>query len=198
VFRWVVLVALAGFVIAFFLKEVPLRDSSRAGAGDMGDGFSAPDGADPDRQLERAVSRALRKAGPQAARHILAESGTRLTPGQAWALGQIHWRSRARGGTSVTEVAHAHHMPAEVLEPAFEGVSRAGYARLDEDRLSLTPDGHTEVERLTTAWRDWLESRLDGWDGDNPVNRAQLDGAVRRIADRLLDEEQTWREPADV
>ncbi len=197
VFRWVVLVALAGFVIALFLKEVPLRDSSRAGAGDIGDGFSAPDGTDSDQQLERAVSRVLRKAGPQAARQILADSGTRLTPGQAWALGQIHWRTRARGGTSVTEVASAHHMPAEVLEPAFTGVSRAGYARLDDDRLSLTPDGHTEVERLTTAWLAWLGTQLDGWDGDDPADRAQLDGAMRRIADRLLDEEQTWREPAD-
>ncbi|WP_063051448.1 hypothetical protein [Nocardia arthritidis] len=39
-FFWVVPVALAGFVIAWFLPEVPLRHSARAGAGDVGEGMA--------------------------------------------------------------------------------------------------------------------------------------------------------------
>ena len=198
VFQWVVPVALIGLVVAFFLKEVPLRDSARAGASDMGDGFSAPDGADADAQLERAVSRALRKAGPQTAQRVLADSGTTLTPGQAWSLGQIHWRTRGSGEVPLSEVAHAHHMPPEVLEPAFAAVTEAGYARSDQGRLSLSPAGRAEVDRVFEAWRGWLGSQLDGWDGTDPEQRRQLDQAVNRIATRLLDEEQTWRAPAEV
>ncbi|WP_040841139.1 hypothetical protein [Nocardia brevicatena] len=46
VFRSVVPVALVGFLVAWFLEEVPLRDSARANAGDMGDGFAIPHPAD--------------------------------------------------------------------------------------------------------------------------------------------------------
>jgi EmrB/QacA subfamily drug resistance transporter len=199
VFQWVVPVALIGFVIALFLKEVPLRDSSRAGASDLGDGFSAPDGADAELQLERAVSRALRKAGPQTSRQILTDSGTPLTPGQAWSLGQIHWRTREHADVPLTEIARAHNMPPEILEPAFQDVTRAGYARLDDGRLALSGEGRAEVDRITTAWHTWLATQLDGWDGDDAHGREQLDHAVNRIATRLLDEEQTWRQhPAQV
>src|SRR5690606_3560058 len=45
VFFWVVPVALLGFAVSWFLKEVPLRDSARASAADMGEGFAAPDGS---------------------------------------------------------------------------------------------------------------------------------------------------------
>ena len=198
VFQWVVPVALIGLVVACFLKEVPLRDSARAGASDMGDGFSATTGSDADLQLERAVVRALRRVVPQTGRQILADSGTGLTPGQAWTLGQIHFRTRGRSGGVVplSEIADAHRMPPEILEPAFTGTADAGYARLDEGRLSLTPDGQAEVDRIVSAWKTWIGTQLDGWDSSDPADRENLDQALQRIATRLLDEEQSWREPA--
>ncbi|WP_280396820.1 MDR family MFS transporter [Nocardia carnea] len=61
VFRWVVPVALAGFVVAWFLREVPLRDSTRARAAELGEGFSMPDTADRAAQLEHAVAQVLRR-----------------------------------------------------------------------------------------------------------------------------------------
>ena len=41
VFLWAVPVALVGFVLALFLREVPLRDIGNHAA-DMGDGFAMP------------------------------------------------------------------------------------------------------------------------------------------------------------
>lgn len=99
VFLWVVPVALVGFVVAWFLKEIPLRDSVRAGASDVGEGFSVPDSPDRLVLLERAVSGAMRKAhakGPIGPR-ILADSGSKLSPGRAWALGQVYMHTRVRG-----------------------------------------------------------------------------------------------------
>ncbi|MFD4402333.1 MDR family MFS transporter [Nocardia sp. NPDC058499] len=61
VFRWVVPVALVGFVVAWFLREVPLRDSTRARAAELGEGFSMPDSADRAAQLEHAVAQVLRR-----------------------------------------------------------------------------------------------------------------------------------------
>ena len=46
VFLAAVPVALLAFVLALFLKEVPLRDTSRAGASDVGEAFGMPEGSD--------------------------------------------------------------------------------------------------------------------------------------------------------
>ncbi|MGW2396156.1 DHA2 family efflux MFS transporter permease subunit [Kitasatospora sp. NPDC001664] len=192
VFQWVVPVALVGFVVAWFLKEVPLRDSARAGAGDIGEGFGAPDSADADRQLERAVSNLLRKTkGRQAVKErILADSGTALTPGQAWAVGQVYWRGRYGGGADVESIAVAHHVPGEVLEPAFEKVVDSGHVAASDGRLSLTPAGQAEVDRIGEAWRQWLGHHLDDWDVTDPEDRARLDRAIETMAARLYQEEQ--------
>ncbi|MGY2061531.1 MFS transporter, partial [Nocardia gipuzkoensis] len=53
-FRWAVPIALLGFVVAWFLKQVPLRDTARADASDVGAGFSMPDSADRVVRLEHA------------------------------------------------------------------------------------------------------------------------------------------------
>ncbi|MFI1798887.1 DHA2 family efflux MFS transporter permease subunit [Streptomyces sp. NPDC020379] len=191
VFFWVVPVALAGFVVAWFLKEVPLRDSARAGASDMGEGFAAPDSAEAERQLERAVASVMRKEhGPPVSRRVLAESGSPLGPAEAWTLGQIHWRLRVRGEATLSSVALAHRMPPEVLEPAFARTAGAGYARAEGDRLFLTAAGEAEIERLGAAWRSWLSSRLEDWDVGDPEDRALLDRALDAMAARLLEEDE--------
>jgi EmrB/QacA subfamily drug resistance transporter len=193
VFRWVVPVALVGFVVAWFLKEVPLRDSARAGASDLGEGFAAPDSVDSEQQFARTVARVLRTpAAREAPAQVLLASGSHLTRGQAWMLGQIHFRERAGREPSVAAVAHAHRMPPEVLEPAFAGLAAVGYASFaDGDAagaLRLTPAGQAEIDRLAAAWRQWLDGRLADWSCADPVDRARLDRAIDQIARRLLEE----------
>ncbi|PJT47298.1 MFS transporter, partial [Streptomyces albidoflavus] len=62
VFLWTVPVALLGFVVALFLKEVRLRDSARHGSTDMGEGFATPGTGDSERLLEWEVAGVLRSA----------------------------------------------------------------------------------------------------------------------------------------
>lgn len=191
VFLWVVPVALVGFVAAWFLKQVPLRDSARAGAQDMGEAFSAPDSAEAQRQLERAVASVMRKAeGPPVSRQVLEASGSSLGPAEAWTLGQIHWRLRVRGEARLSSVATAHRMPPEALEPAFTRTAAAGLAHVDGDHLTLTPAGEAEVERLGTAWRTWLADHLNDWDITDAEDRALLDRALDTMAARLLEEDE--------
>lgn len=195
VFLWVVPVALAGFVLAWFLKEVPLRDSARAASSDLGEGFSAPDSSDRVTQLERALAGAMRKIEDRDAVHeaIVASSGTALTHGQAWALGEVYLRTRIQGETTLDAIARAHRVPMEVLEPAFSEVARAGYVETVDGRLALTAAGQVELDRLRDAWRRWLDTRLEDWTVTDPEDRALLDRALERIATRLLDEEESRR-----
>ncbi|MBT2383145.1 MFS transporter [Streptomyces sp. ISL-11] len=194
VFLWVVPVALLGFVVAWFLKEVPLRDSARAGASDMGEGFAAPDSGEAERQLERAVAGVMRRAKSPVSREILAGSGSPLDPAEAWTLGQIHWRLRVRGEATLSSLATAHRMPPEVLAPAVTRTVDGGWAHRDGDRLTLTPAGEAEMDRLSRTWRDWLATRLDDWDITDPADRALLDRALDTMASRLLEEAEEEQE----
>lgn len=91
---------------------------------------------------------------------------------------------------TLDDLAKAHRMPAEVLAPAFAKVRDDGYAELDGERLVLTPTGQAEIDRMSEAWRRWLDHQLDDWDVSDPADRARLDRAVESIASRLLEEEQ--------
>lgn len=162
----------------------------RAGATSTGDGFQAPDRVDADRQLELAVSRVLRNADRRVKLAVIADSGTTLTPGQAWMLGQVYWRGRYQDAVSVQRVARAHKVPPEIMDPAFRQFASAGYIDLDDGTLTLTPAGQLELHRLTAAWRQWLDSRLEDWTPSDPEDRARLERAIDHIATKLLEEEQ--------
>src|ERR1700712_3157436 len=59
VFLWAAPVALVGFTLALFLKEVPLRDMG-TNAADIGDGFAMPSTQSPEEMLETAIGRLMR------------------------------------------------------------------------------------------------------------------------------------------
>ncbi|MFD3931929.1 DHA2 family efflux MFS transporter permease subunit [Streptomyces sp. NPDC058614] len=197
VFRWVVLAAVVGFVIAWFLKEVPLRDSARAEASDLGDGFAAPDSPDSVARLERELAAVMNKVkdDPAARSDFHAASGSALAEGQAWALGQIHWYGKLKGEASLEDIAEAHRLPSEALVPLFDEVVQAGYGRREGDALRLTPAGNTEFDRLTESWRRWLDTRLQGWDLTDPADRALFDQAVNNIVTRLILENEAPNGP---
>lgn len=190
VFFWVVPVALAGFVIAWLLPEVPLRDSARAGAGDVGEGFSVPDSPDRLVQLERAIAGTMRGAGAEhpIGPRILAEADSDLTRGEAWALGQVYLRDRVIGAATLAEIARAHRLPDEVIEPIYDQVGAEGYLTREGERLRLTDSGAAEIDRIKAAWRRWLDSRLDDWNEADPADRALLDQALTNIATKLLED----------
>ncbi|MEU5762466.1 MDR family MFS transporter [Nocardia sp. NPDC047648] len=191
VFFWVVPVALAGFVIAWLLPEVPLRDSARAGAGDVGEGFSVPDSPDRLVQLERAIAGTMRGAreGDPIGPRILADADSDLTHGEAWALGQVYLRDRLRGHATLAEIAREHRLPEEVIEPIYDQVGAEGYLMREGQRLRLTDSGTAELDRIKAAWRRWLDGRLDDWNEADPADRALLDQALTNIATKLLEEQ---------
>jgi len=194
VFLWVVPVAVFGFVVAWFLKEVPLRDSSRASAPDMGEGFAVPDSPDRVAQLERAIAEVLRRehettAVPGPSLHELA--GGTVPEELAWAVAEMHLRVQLRDGASMAAIAHAHTVPLSVIEPVYRRAKDAGLIVIDGDRLSLTESGLELVDRFQEVWRGWLDEQLEDWTFDDPADRALLEQALRSIAGKLLDERES-------
>ncbi|MER7314886.1 MDR family MFS transporter [Streptomyces halstedii] len=187
VFLWTVPVALLGFVVSLFLKQVKLRDSARAGSTDMGEGFAQPTAGDPARVLEFSVARILRDAGPGTARRIVADSDTRLDMAGAWAVMQVDLFTRMVGHAGLRLIATRHRLPPEVLVPVFDRMIEEGYLTGDGRLFTHTAAGRREAATISAAWAHWLNERL-AKDGARPDDR-QLRAAVDVIAKRLLAED---------
>lgn len=189
VFLWAIPVALVGFVLALTLKEVPLRGSARASAGDVGDGFGMPAEQSSEQCLERAIAAILRERGREHAPRILARSGSSLSTAVAWGVIQILRFAHVRGDADIEDIARWYRLPAAVLEPTFEQLASMGMAARSNGSLTLTPAGRTEAKLLIQAIRAWLVEQLADWKL-SPDNE-QVNQALDHIARRMLGDDET-------
>lgn len=189
VFLWTVPVAVVGFVVALFLKQVRLRDSARAGSTDMGDGFASPATASGDsaKLLELAVGKLVRNMGAEQARAIVEASDTRLDMAGAWAVMQVDLMTRTVGYASLGLIAGRRSVPPEVLLPVFERMVDEGYLTRQNGFFAHTPAGEREAGVVSAAWADWLGDQLEK-DRGRPRS-AELRVAADAIAKRLLAED---------
>ena len=186
VFLAAVPVALAAFVLALFLKQVPLRDSSRAGASDVGGGFGMPDSADSSLQLQSAIARLFRSQRPETFEALHESSGTDLDTANGWCVGQVRIRERLDRDTSLRAIAHRVQVPGPVLWPAFAAAVDAGYLTGDEHELEVTEAGRVELEKLITTTREWLAYELADW---GAADDDQLGTALAQLARRMVDDD---------
>ncbi|WP_316525680.1 MDR family MFS transporter [Kitasatospora brasiliensis] len=187
VYLWTIPVAVVGFVVAFFLKQVPLRDTARAGSTDMGEGFAQPTTADSDPHLEYSVGKIVRGVDLGTVRTIVSDAGTGVDLAGAWALMEVARHTQAVGHASLDLIAARKRVPPEVLEPVFDRMATEGYLRREGDLLAPTDAGTQEVRVLARAWSHWLNARLDA-DAGRPRS-PQLRAAADAIAWRLLAED---------
>ncbi len=196
VFLAAVPVAAAAFVLSLFLKEVPLRGTSRAGAGSVGDGFGMPEGADRTQQLQTAIARLFRRKGKEAFIVIRDTSGTELDVSDGWCVAQVHVRRRVGAESSLAAIARRVRVPAQVLQPAFETARADGYLTGDDGDLRLTPAGDEEIQKLVTATRAWLSSELSDW---GAADDELLSKALHTMAQEFVDEDpELVRAPAGI
>ena len=150
VFLWAVPVALVGFVLALFLREVPLREIGKPAA-DLGDGFAMPTTQSPEEMLETAIGRLLRGEPGMRLRSIAMRPDCQLDVAELWALLRINRYQRAFGIARITDIGEQLGIPYEVLEPTFEG-------RPDRAQVQAALD---RVADRIVAQRDWREDRRD-------------------------------------
>jgi EmrB/QacA subfamily drug resistance transporter len=186
VFLWAVPVAGAAFIVSLFLKQVPLRGMSRGSAADMGEGFGMPDHSDSLQRLETALGRLLRKDGRTELPAVRAKAGSVLGVSDSWCVGQIRLRRHLDLPASLYAVAATTRVPAEVLQPAFDGAISAGYLSGTMNDLSLTPLGTAESDKIVGAVKAWIAQRLAP---DGAGDPAALDHALDHLARNLLTDE---------
>ncbi|MBV1941410.1 MFS transporter [Streptomyces sp. BV286] len=189
VFLWTVPVALLGFLVALFLKQVQLRDSARMGSTDMGEGFATPSAADSRQRLEATVGKIIGGTSLDTMRRLVTGADTRLDIAGAWAVMQVELFTRMVGHAGLTLIAARRHMPPEVLVPVFQRMVEEGYLTREGTLFSHTEAGAREARVISEAWADWLADRVEQ-DLGRPSGE-DLRAAVDTIAKRLLVEDLT-------
>jgi EmrB/QacA subfamily drug resistance transporter len=178
VFLWAVPVAAAGFVLAWFLKEQPLRGS-----------VTVPDAnetyvANPvERSSLDEIARCLSLLGSREARRdlytrITALSGADIHPATSWLVLKL----AHAGEIDPVLLAERSTVPSEVIESAAVQAESLGYARRQGNPLVLTDSGQALAGRLTEARREVLAGLLGDWD---PRQHSELAALVTRLSNEL-------------
>jgi EmrB/QacA subfamily drug resistance transporter len=180
-------VALVGFIVAWTLKEVPLREMDAAVAIDLGEGFGMPGTESPDKVLEMAIGRLMRNSPEIRLRNIAGLPGCEPDVALLWALIQIYRQSQVFGSARLTDISDRLRVPREVIEPTFDRLVECGYALRTGDQLWLTQSGAKQVDAVSSA----LISRIVDKLAKSPTfegrpDRDQVEAALERIAHRVL------------
>ncbi|MFI5961420.1 MFS transporter [Streptomyces asoensis] len=171
VFLYAAPVALLGFVLAWFLKEDPLRGS-----------VTAPDVTETlaSNPVERSsydeVCRALSALGTREGRReiyrtIAERAGHDLQPASSWLL----LRMRRRGSVEPSMVAERTTVPLPVVIEAVRQLEGRGLAVRQGLDMLLTEEGREVADQLADAREDSLAELLgDWWGPDRPTDLVQL------------------------
>ncbi|MFB7276282.1 MDR family MFS transporter [Streptomyces hydrogenans] len=171
VFLYAAPVVLVAFVVAWFLKEDPLRAS-----------VTAPDtsqtlASNPvERSSYEEAARALSVLGSREGRKeiyetITARAGLDLRPASSWMLLRI----RRHGAVEPALLAETAPVPLRVITDAAREIEERRLARRDGLGLVLTEDGAAASELLARAREESLAALLgDWWGPDRPTDLVQL------------------------
>ncbi|WP_399091525.1 DHA2 family efflux MFS transporter permease subunit [Streptomyces sp. BBFR2] len=179
VFLYAVPVVLVAFVLAWFLKEEPLRSS-----------VTAPDttevlSSNPvERSSYEECARALSRLGSLEGRKrvyekITERAGLDLKPAASWLLLRI----RHHGSVEPALLADRTTVPLGVISEATRQVEERGLAVREGLDLWLTDTGRVVAERLADARQESLARMLgDWWTKDRPTDLTEL---VRELTSEL-------------
>ena len=179
-------VGLVGFVVAWLLKEVPLREMETV-AVDLGEGFGMPSTESPEKVLETAIGRLMRHSPEIRLSSVAGRPGCELDVGRLWALIQIYRNNQVFGSARLSEIADRLRVPCEVIEPTFDRLVDTGYALRTGDLLWLTQSGARQVDVVSSALVNRIVEKLASSPAfEGRPDRVQVEAALERIAHRVL------------
>jgi EmrB/QacA subfamily drug resistance transporter len=193
VFRTAVPIALVAFVLAWFLREVPLRTAagaetakgttlrSAASAADLGEAMGgAPTSRTSAQEAERVLSRLsateLRRFGYA---RLARAAGLDLTGGACWILTRL----ARQGATPGPELAEQAGVTVAEGRPNAQLLVDRGLITRTDGVLALTPAGRDTAGRLFAAEQTWLEGQLVGW---SPRQHAELEQVLAKLSRAVL------------
>ncbi|OBJ29264.1 MULTISPECIES: MDR family MFS transporter [Mycolicibacter] len=179
-------VALLGFVLALFLREVPLKEL-RDSAVDLGDGFGMPTNASSDDLLENAIGRLLHNEPGMRLRSIALRPDCQLDVAGLWTVLRIYRYTQVFRTARLSDIGKRLRVPYEILEPTVDQLVSHGYVLREGDHLGLTRAGLRQVGFVSSLVQDWVVDKLARSPGfEGRPDRAEVSAALERIARRAI------------
>lgn len=181
VFLWAVPVALTGFVLALFLKEIPLRTT----VADLDESVSpvAVGGRGALEQVEREVYRACGQEGAAQMYGRLREAGgLEISPGACWVLSHLG----VTGPLYRAELVEMSGASAEYWQAVHRELLEADYLDSEGEPWNLNRRGEDAVRMLFDAQRTALRSLLADY---APDQHPEVVAALNRMTVNTLGDE---------
>jgi EmrB/QacA subfamily drug resistance transporter len=188
VFLFAAPVAIVGFVLALFLKQVPLRDTAASGSTDLGEGFGMPTIESPEKLLEVAIGRLLQRSHGVDLEALAHSPRCHVDTAGLWGLMQIYRHAAVTGTADLRDIADERRVPHQILEPTYGRLVGTGYATRTGYVYSLTPAGAAEINSARDLISSWITETLSQsteFGGRRP-DRMQVQGALDRVARGVL------------
>ena len=173
-------IAAVAFVLALFLKQNPLRTSTRSA--DVGEAAGLPTFRSSLDEVERALTKLTsRQSLWDRYETVIQRAGTAITVPQAYGLFRLH----AAGPINQETAAKRMGLPLAHLQPKIDALVDTGHvSRSADGTLELTASGRQVIDELSEARTQILEEQLDGW---SPQQHADLITMLKQLADNSLD-----------
>jgi MFS family permease/DNA-binding MarR family transcriptional regulator len=169
------------FVLTWFLREVPLRQTARAEG--VGESFASPRDDSSERELERILGSLLQhEERRRIYEELIRRSGVAIEPGESWVLGRLS----ERPPISADALARELDVPRDDIRAGVAALTaRAFVQAAGAGRVELSAGGRQALDRLVAARREQLCSLLDGW---APHEDDELAPVLDRLARALVAE----------
>jgi len=176
-------IALVAFVLAWFIKEAPLRDT--VARSDPGEGYGAvPTVRTSLQEVEAALARLTgNQPRSELYRGLASRAGLDVPPGGAWVL---TWLAR-NGPTVGTDLADVAGVTVEYGRPYVDQLVSRGYVLRQDGTIVLTDAGTAAADRLFAARREMLADVLKDW---SPERHADLAAMLNRLARDSVGEDE--------
>jgi hypothetical protein len=197
VFATAIPVAVIAFVVALFLKQVPMRGLTRPGASEIGPAFAIPDQRTAQEQLEGQVVRILRTQLPEAAATLLRSSEAGLDGVQVWTLRQVAIQQiHAHAPADPYAIAASHRVPMALIQPAIDDCIEAGLLVEADGRVELSEQGREQFRAFVRELWRWLVTEVELANGE-PLDEQGREG-LRTIARQQMLSDDPITEPKEL
>jgi EmrB/QacA subfamily drug resistance transporter len=173
--------AVAGFVLSWFIRELPLRET--VATGDLGDTYATPRDGDSLAEIVSKLGRLDRREGArEIVTRVAARAGVELSPAACWLLARL---SEAHA-PALSALSAQFDIPLDTLVAARGELERKGLlgpSPQDPSAEALTRDGHATLERLTATGEQRLSDLLEGW---RPEEHEELARLIATLAQQFF------------
>jgi EmrB/QacA subfamily drug resistance transporter len=172
-------IALVGFVLALFLREVPLRTATRST--DLGESAGLPTFRTSLAEIERFVTKlSSRQNVWERYGRVIERADLDISVPHAYGLFRLHHV----GPVTEEQICKQLKAPMDEITPRIDKMIGAGTVqRAPDGVVSLTPKGEHIIDRMSEVRLELLEEQLKGWD---PEQHEELLHALKMLADNSL------------